>query len=587
MTALLDLRQPGKRTLSTHLRECVHPWRWLTKPLKLAAVLLREGPRGAGQALAARIQYPATPSVQAPDAPPEYEAWRRYHAVSDAERAALHEKLRNCPSRPLFEVALAVDHGSGADARRTLASLARQSYANFKLSTVGAAENAAKLPNGILERSDVGHIIPLDAGDELADDALLMLAAAITNHPDADVIYSDEDSRSSPEDHLVPFCKPDWSPETFLAQHYLGRLTAYSRNCCARLGGFRPEFEGAQEYELLLRVIGTGRYQVVHVPRVLCTRREQMPPAPELSKFHIRALQRHADSLGLDQARTTIEMRPRFTTPRNELVSIVIPTAGKRIADDGRFFAEQCVDSIRRLTTYPSYEIILVDNGDLAPSLESELIALGARLVTFTGPFNLALKINLGVGESRGRYLVLLNDDTQVISPGWLESMLEYAARPEIGAVGAKLYFPDGRLQHVGVVLLDGNPSHPWYAAPEHHEGYFRSTVFPRNFLAVTGACLMTRREVFDRAGGFDPLFPLNYNDVDFCLRVQERDLRVVWTPYAKLYHHEAVSKEGGATVRPEELERFKDRWAARYRVDPYYSPNLSPRHCDYRLRGC
>jgi glycosyltransferase involved in cell wall biosynthesis len=329
-------------------------------------------------------------------------------------------------------------------------------------------------------------------------------------------------------------------------------------------------------------------HRVVHIPRVLYTHQD-FPPRPyTLPQPYLRALRHHGERLGLDPLRTNATKGPRFLAPTTDLVSIVIPTAGRATLIHGRatYFVQHCVESIRRLTTYRRYEIIVVDNGDLSQELAAELDALGVHRVTYWEPFNLAAKINLGARQARGEYLLLLNDDTEVISPDWLESLLEYAARPKIGAVGAKLYFPDGRLQHVGVILLDGNPSHPWYAAPGSHEGYFRSTVFPRNYLAVTGACLMTRRDVFERVGGFDPQFPLNYNDVDYCLRLGNLGLRCVWTPHPELYHHEAVSKEGGASVQPWELERFKARWGNRYPVDPFYSPNLSPRHCDYRLRA-
>jgi GT2 family glycosyltransferase len=188
---------------------------------------------------------------------------------------------------------------------------------------------------------------------------------------------------------------------------------------------------------------------------------------------------------------------------------------------------------------------------------------------------------NLGAARAAGEHFLFLNDDTEVVTPDWIEALLEYSQQKPIGAVGAKLQFPDGALQHVGVTVLDGKPGHPFYGYPAGHPGYFSRSVLAHNCAAVTGACLMTRADVFRECGGFDESFPLNYNDVDYCLRVRQRGYRVVFTPHARLRHHEAVSKDG---VHEAELDAFRARWGADYR-DPYYNPNLTCETFDYRIR--
>jgi GT2 family glycosyltransferase len=183
--------------------------------------------------------------------------------------------------------------------------------------------------------------------------------------------------------------------------------------------------------------------------------------------------------------------------------------------------------------------------------------------------------MNLGAEHASGEHLLFLNDDTEVISNDWLENMLQYSQQPGIGAVGAKLLFPNKNIQHAGVILLRGDPGHPYYNHGYDHPGYYLSAQVTRNYLAVTGACLMTRTELFRNVGGFDTSFPLYYNVVDYCLRVHERGYRIVYTPYAELFHYESVSRDGPGTVKPEEIAFFHSRWKQKYPVDPYYNPNL------------
>ncbi len=275
--------------------------------------------------------------------------------------------------------------------------------------------------------------------------------------------------------------------------------------------------------------------------------------------------------------------RVRYEIRGNPKVSIVIPSACREVEVRGRktWFVLECVASIRHLSTYKNVEIIVLDNDDMSAELAAALAPYHYRKIPFTEPFSLARKINLGCFSATGEHLILLNDDIEVITPDWIESMLEFSQWDEIGAVGAQLLFPNDTQQHNGVNLLEANPGHPFYQFPGDHPGYFNSSVVHRNWSAVTGACLMTKKAIYEAVGGFSEKFPLNYNDVDYCLKVTALGKRIVYTPGAKLYHHESVSKAG---TEISELEAFKREWAERIPRDPYYNPNLTMQTCDFRI---
>jgi GT2 family glycosyltransferase len=267
--------------------------------------------------------------------------------------------------------------------------------------------------------------------------------------------------------------------------------------------------------------------------------------------------------------------RIRLRLIGSPLVSVVVPTAfaGRKVV--------ACIHSIRTRSTWAHYEILVLADRDGPADVQEMLEQFGARIIPFRGPFNFAATINHGASQARGSQLLFLNDDTEVITPDWLEGLLEYAQQPDIGAVGAKLLFPHRRLQHIGVHLLEGHPWHAFYGYPGDCPGYFDSHLTPRNYCAVTGACLMTRREVFEELGGLDVRFPLNYNDVDYCLRVLRTGRRIVATPYAQLLHHEAFTKRG---ADPAERALFQARWGEVMPRDPFYNPNLATGFPDYRI---
>lgn len=458
--------------------------------------------------------------------------------------------------------------------------------------------NISAALNDALAMARGDFITVLDHDDLLHPKALYGIARTLSERPEADYIYSDEDKVSADgRTFFGPFYKPDWSPEYLHSLMYTCHLGAYRRSIALEIGGYRSEFDGAQDLDFTLRFL-LRTQKVRHIPRVLYHWRvwerstaHSIDAKPLAEARARRALEEFLAASGESY---TIGPGPRpghhevRFLPRGEpLVSIVIPTANGSIEIDGRleWHIDAVTESIAAKSTYRNHEVVVIHNGDLRPEQVRRLAGLAnVKLVHYQAPeFSLAEKINLGCAQAAGEYLVIMNDDIRVITPDWIEAMLGMAQREGVGAVGPKLLFPDGRIQHAGVVILRGCPGHVYYEWPKDAEGYGLGAQVARNYIAVTGACLMVSKRAFDEVGGFSLRYPLNYNDVDFCLKLHERGYRSVYVPQAELYHYEGVSKEGGRTVRGGELERFLEDWSERIPRDPYYNPNLS-QHAPYQF---
>jgi GT2 family glycosyltransferase len=561
-------------------------------------------------------------NVESTTAVSEYDLWQKAAELTELKRQQMQDELASWQNPPVISVIVPVYNVEEKYLRPCLDSVLRQTYPHWELCVADDAspsphvraildDYAAKDPrvkvvhrpvngnisaasNSALEVATGSYIALLDHDDELAEHALHAMAAAIMADPSRDMIYSDEDKMTPAGKRLDPFFKPDWSPEYFLACMYTCHLGVYRTSLVRNIGGWRSAFDSAQDYDLVLRIVGAGA-KIHHIPDVLYHWRTipQSTAAnsgakPEAYDRARAALLEHINATGrpgrVMPGPSEGFHRVRFDIKGTPRVSVLIPSACRQIEISGRrtWLALECVSSIRRLSTYPDIEIILSDNANMSPELADALEPYNVRVEPFTEPFNFSRKMNAAAAVSTGDHLILLNDDTEVISPDWVESMLEFSQQPEIGAVGAQLLFPNDTQQHNGVNVLDGNPGHPFYGSPADHPGYFFSSAVHRNWSAVTGACLMTRKDVYNEVGGFSEDFPLNYNDVDYCLKVTETGRRVVHVPYAKLYHHESVSKVGTDIA---ELNAFKERWAAKIPRDPYYNPNLTLQTSDFRIR--
>lgn len=454
--------------------------------------------------------------------------------------------------------------------------------------------------NAALELARGEFVAFLDHDDTLAPFALHEIVRAANKTDDADLIYSDEDKLDpAGKRRFQPYFKPDWSPDLLRSSNYICHLTVYRTELLHRLGGLREGFEGAQDHDLVLRASEQAR-RIVHVPKILYHWRSghQSIAGDQAAKLYayeagVRAVGDHLRRLNLDgqaaQGPVLGTYKVTYRLKKKPLISIIIPNR-----DEPRSL-KQCLASIER-SSYRNVELLIVENQSKLretfrcyAELEQQK---NVRLLTWDQSFNYAAANNFAATEAKGDVLLFLNNDVQAINPDWLERMVEHALRPEVGAVGAKLYYPDGSIQHAGVILGIGGVGGHWHLYKARTEpGYFSRLVTIQNFSAVTGACLMMRRNVFRKLGGFDERFVLAFNDVDLCVRARRKGYLVVWTPFAELYHHE--SKTRGLDDTPEKLARFNreltiflKKWPRTLeRGDPYYSPNLSLNHLDCTLR--
>jgi GT2 family glycosyltransferase len=420
----------------------------------------------------------------------------------------------------------------------------------------------------------------LREGDELAPEALFEVAKLLQERPDADLIYSDEDELDEQGVRVNPNFKPGWSPELLTCSDYVSRLGLFRRSVLERVGAF----DGP--HDLALR-FAERTTRVFHVPKVLYhSRTGDRVDEREASLRAIRvALERRGIGGRVEEGllpgvfafRPQVEGEPR--------VSILIPTR------DNSTLLKNCIESIESLSTYENYEILVVDNGSEEAETLAYLSSLPHRVLRFDEEFNYSRINNFAAAHAGGEYLLLLNDDTEVISAGWIEAMLGHAQNEEIGAVGAKLLYPDGLVQHAGVVLGAGNFWAPGVAAhalqhyPADSTGRAREALeTTRNYGAVTAACMMLRRSVLDEVGGLDEALTVAFNDVDLCLKVRRKGYRIVYTPHAELYHYESASR--GYARRPQENLLVRERWSRELDDDPYYNPNLSLGAGDFNLRA-
>ncbi|NKB92336.1 MAG: glycosyltransferase [Candidatus Nanopelagicales bacterium] len=416
----------------------------------------------------------------------------------------------------------------------------------------------------------------LDHDDVLNPRAFELFSQELSKNPNTLVIYSDEDKIDGSDKHFELYCKPDYSPELLLTQMYLCHFTCFRTREVRAVGGFRSQFDGAQDFDLALRLLPQlSEDNVLHVSRPLYHWRAwaqstalTIDAKPWAQEASARAQQGHLDRMAGGTVVASLvpglnEVHPAVQSP--PLVSVIIPTAGA--ANDQGRFVDAAVASLREHESSVPLEIIAVTTGEISP-----INGVDGQVV-LEPPFNFSRAINTGRRHSRGEFLFLLNDDTSVDSDQPVLRLLEMASDPRVGVVGALLRYPDGRIQHAGIVMLPTGPTHAHIARPGSFPGYFGSTLTPRNFSAVTAAAMLIRASTFDELDGFDTEFARDFNDVDFCLRARQAGYRIAWTPYAHLTHH-----EGASIVRkkadPQEQKLFDQRWGS-MGVDPYYSPAL------------
>ncbi|MCU7917776.1 MAG: glycosyltransferase [Candidatus Thiodiazotropha sp. (ex Epidulcina cf. delphinae)] len=463
---------------------------------------------------------------------------------------------------------------------------------------ISAATNSAL---GLATGDYIGF---MDHDDRLAPHALFFVAQEIVLNPQAELIYSDEDKLNEEGVRYDHYFKPDFSPDLMRSHNMICHFGVYRRSLVEKVGGIREGFEGAQDYDFALRCLREvdSREQVRHIPWVLYHWRaipQSTASGVEAKSYAlnaaIRAVEDDLNARGIQSDVTESDLiegmiRVRYRLPeRVPLVSIVIPTR------NGERLLRQCIDSIHSRTEYDAYEIIVVDNQSDDPKTQEYLSRLeneaGVTVLHYDHPFNFSAINNFAVEHARGELFCFMNDDIEVITPDWLGEMVSHGIRPEIGAVGARLWYPDDRLQHGGVVLgLGGVAGHAMKYSAKGDRGYMGRSVLIQNYTAVTAACLLVRRDVYDAVSGFDSEhLAVAFNDVDFCIRIYQQGYYNLWTPYAELYHHESASR--GAEDTPEKQHRFSreaeymlEKWGPLLVRDPAYNPNLTRCHEDFSL---
>lgn len=492
-----------------------------------------------------------------------------------------------------------VDDASSRE--ETIAYLKTLRHPRIRIRYLDNNRNISGATNEAIRFSNGEYLAFMDNDDELTPDALFEMVKAI-NDNDADLIYSDEDFIDLDGSYSDPHFKPDYSPDLLLSHNYITHFVVVRKKLVEEVGLLDSRYDGAQDHELLLRLTEKAEH-IHHIQKVLYHWRRSetstsfSPDAKPGALISARmALQSTLERRGID-AEVVDEKEPFFFRVKRRikgtpLVSIIIPFRDKPE------LLKTCVNSILEHSTWENFEIIAVSNNSRSSETFSLIHQMEEkssrfRCVEFNEEFNFSRVVNYGVSQSGGEYLLILNNDIEVISWDWIEAMLEQAQREEVGAVGAKLLYPNNTIQHAGIIIgLGGYAGHSHKLCRVNSPGYFNLLQAIHNVSAVTGACLMIARNKFDAVDGFDEEnFKIAYNDVDFCLRLREQGLLNVFTPYAELYHHESISR--GYEDTEEKQQRFsgeKERLKARHAAileqgDPYYNPNLTHDREDYSIR--
>ena len=450
-----------------------------------------------------------------------------------------------------------------------------------------------------------GNYIALFDHDDLLHPCVLFAYMQAICEKDADYIYCDEATfKGNSINHMITLhFKPDFAPDNLLANNYICHFSVFSRELLESGELFRSQFDGSQDHDMILRLTAKAKH-IVHVPRILYywrSHKGSVASSIDAKTYAIDAAKGavadHLTKLGYrnfeiesTRAFATI-FRIKYELTNRPLVSIIIPN--KDHVDD----LSRCVESIINLSTYDNYEIVIVENNSETAEIRTyyEEISRHPRVqvVEYKGDFNYSKINNFGVQYAKGEYLLLLNNDTEVITPDWMEELLMYAMRKDVGVVGAKLYYPDKTIQHAGIVIGLGahrTAGHTHYRIPEANVGYMGRLCYAQDVTAVTGACMMVSKALYEELGGLDESFTVALNDVDFCLRVREKGFLNIFTPFAELYHYESKSrgsdkKDERALRYQQESDRFRVKWAdALAKGDPYYNPNFSLDHSDFTV---
>jgi len=640
-TQLAHARMERDVILNSTLWRVMNPLRALGRAFppglrRLMRRLLRKRPAPAEMASSPTLDIPV--DFRHVVSEPAYAAWiRDCETLSDADRSAIRDHIARLAAKPLISIVMPAYETPEKLLREAIASVKAQFYPHWELCIADDASPSATVQRVVMEEAATdprikfvrcatngnisaatnaalalatGEFVALmDHDDLLAERALYEVAVELNAHPDADMIYSDEDHIDAAGRRHTPYFKPGWNVDLMLGHNLFSHLGVYRRDLVTRVGGLRIGFEGSQDYDLALRVAAaTTDDRIRHIPAILYHWRQLGTSFSRSRTDTCVAAARRAVSEFLDASGAADQYRliappdvPTWTRVQWLLpehpprVSLIVPTRDR--AD----LLQRCVDGLLNRTDYPDIELLIIDNESQAAETLDLLAMLArdkrVRVIPFPGAFNYSAINNEAAALATGEVLVLINNDVDVIEPGWLREMVGHVLRPKVGAVGARLLYANRTIQHAGVALgvcgFEDGPGVAGHFGTEtdaNDPGYFGQSALTREVSAVTGACLAVRKSVFESVGGLDAEhLSIAFNDIDLCLRLRAGGLRIVWTPFAELYHLESASR--GFDLDPGKIDRFRreyytmrERWGPVLDNDPFYNINFSRFDAAFRL---
>ena len=516
------------------------------------------------------------------------------HMMEEAIESVLRQVYDN------WELCIADDASSNQNVRDLINDYVRKDK-RIKAVLRDTNGHISRASNSALELASGELVAFLDHDDKITPDALYWVAKTVNDNPNAALFFSDYDKIDESGKRSLPYFKCDWNYELFLSHNLIAHLSVYLKSLVDQVGGFREGFEGSQDHDLALRCIELlDSSQIIHIPRVLYHWRmhsNSTACSNDVKSYALgagkRAIQEHLGRIGCN---AKVELHPdlpyyrvRFMLPSlPPLVSLIIPT------HNGLPHLKDCIESILTKTDYSNFEIVLVDSGSDDPEVLKYMESLGSdkriRVFHDSRPFNYSALNNEAIKIANGEILGLVNDDIEVLTPGWLSEMVSLAVQPTVGAVGARLLYPDGRLQHGGIILgVRGVAGYSHKGISRHDHGYIGRVKVLQCVSAVTGACLVIKKSIFNQVNGLDENLAEFFNDLDFCLKVRDLGFRNVWTPFAELIHHESktymAEDAADKTNRREcEIHYIQRRWGEALLKDPAYNPNLTLDDEDFSL---
>lgn len=542
----------------------------------------------------------------------EYQGWVHRHDVTDRDRRSILDHIRRLDCRPLFSLVLLPRPGYiSSPSAALMKSIFSQLYPQWELWTAaglhtfrsagdarirmipvseGADADPAQTFNAAMAASNGDFLLPIPPELELAETALYELAVAVGGKDNGDVFYTDEDRLDQQGIRCMPRFKTGWDPELVLGRDPIGMLVAYRKDLLDEVGGMASlSSVDLALYELALRATSNARPGgIQHIPAVLCHRgpAQASRPSDDDEEEVKKTVRGWLASNGIDGEVVPAPLKPAWNRIIRDVpeplpvVSVIVPTR------DRSDLLRRCADGVLFRTDYPALELIIIDNDSSEPATIELLGKLSAdprvRIISAPGPFNYPALNNVAARQAAGDILLLLNNDIDVIEPDWLRELVSHAVRPDVGAVGAKLLYADGRVQHAGVVMgPDMTLVHKLRLADRDDIGPFGELALTREVSAVTGACLALRRAVYFEVGGLDEKLRVAFNDIDLCLRIGNHGYRIVWTPFAELFHlesasrgydHESLEKQ---ELAAREARYFSCYWRSILNDDPFHNPNI------------